>query len=386
MRVLSLAHTIWTDRWLNRQQLLSRIGTQATVLYSNAAWYTWSHRDPSWQAGLWLGDFQQHDSVNVESVPKWLMRSPRFPRLDHAVIGLQVRRWRSWLDRHGDGPLVLHLFHPDFAIYVDHIQYDTLIYHPYDLFEHMPGWLPHQQRAEGELLQRADQVIVSSEPTGRRLSERGARRVDVIPNGVDLRLFDDAIRVAPPPPEDLSRIPSPRIGFIGSLQPSIDFQLVAALAERRPQWQFVFVGGRSPRLDDEYTRIGVARCEAMSNVHFLGIKHRDAVPAYMLNMDVNTMFWRVGHGMWAELSYPLKLQEYLACGLPIVTADIQAVKPFDDQLAIASGVEGWELAIRDALEGRSPGTTEGRRSIAARNGWDARAEQLVAVMRRLVER
>lgn len=382
MRVLALAHTIWTERWMNRQQLLSRVGKHTTVLYSNAAWYTWNRQDPRWQASPLIGRFDSMDNVTVEQVPRLLLRSPRFATLDRWVVRAQARRWTRWLKAHGEGPLLMHLFHPEFEVYIDEVRPDAVVYHPYDLYEHMPGWTSWLHEFEDRVLRRADRVITSSEVTARRLTERSGAEVTVIPNGADIQLFGAARRADAPCPGDLAQIPMPRIGYIGSLQPTVDLLLLANLARRHPEWHIVFVGDRSPSVD-EATAEGLRQCELLENVHFLGMKSREAVPGYMLNMDVNILCWRVGEGLWADAAYPLKLQEYLACGKPVVTSDIAAVQPFADVLRIAHDVDDWDLAISEAVSGRGPGDSAARIAVAERNSWDDRAVRLLACLDQL---
>lgn len=382
MKILALAHTIWTERWMNRQQLLSRIGRHVPVLYSNTPWYTWNRTDPRWAKSPWLGAIEQRDHVAVDVVPRWMTRSPRLWPWDRWVVSKAASRWRTWLDQAGTGPLVLHLFHPEFENYIEAVQPDKVVYHPYDLYERMPGWTDWQHAAEDRALNRADLIVTSSAVTAERLQERSGKPVTLVHNGADTQLFAAARRANAPPPPDLMAIPEPRIGYIGSLQPTVDLLLLAELAQRHPDWHFVFVGDRSPMVD-EVAEEGIRRCEALPNVHFLGLKPREAVPAYALHMTVNILCWRVGQGFWADAAYPLKLHEYLACGRPVVTSDLVAVRPFSDVLRIASGVDDWDQALGDAIAGVAPGTSESRIATAERNSWDERADSLLKALRGL---
>ena len=121
MRIVSLASTIWTDRWMNRQQLLSRLGKRHAVVYSNAAWHTWDRHADEWKKAPLGGSFGKTDNVWVESVPGWMMRTPRWRWLNDFVLAQHARRWREFLRDKSEGPLVLHLFHPAYADYVDHL-------------------------------------------------------------------------------------------------------------------------------------------------------------------------------------------------------------------------------------------------------------------------
>lgn len=380
MRIISLASTIWTERWMNRQQLMSRLGRRNTVLYSNSSWHTWDRHDVRWKQTSWGGDFKFRDNVWVESTPRWMMRNPRFGVFDQAVTRMHAARWRSWLATRGHGPLVLHMFDPAYVDYIDQVRPDAVVYQPYDGFAFMPGWSDRLEAAERHLLARADAVITPSETLSAALENKSKRPVCVVPNGVDIELFENALAARPPAPPDLGSIPHPRLGYCGWLESHVDLSMVAELATRHPDWHFVFVGGRTPHADGRLVR-ELAQCEGKRNIHFLGPKHRTEVPAYMLNMDVNTICWRLEKGSWADFGYPLKLQEYLACGRSIVSADLHLVRTkLSHLIRTASSVDEWDVAIQEVLRTGGPGSPAERTAVARENSWDRRSEQLQAIL------
>ena len=120
-------------------------------------------------------------------------------------------------------------------------------------------------------------------------------------------------------------------------------------------------------------------------MHFLGAKPVDRVPQYLVNMDVNLMFYRLSGQSWVTSGYPLKLHEYLAVGHPVVSVDLPTVRPFADVVRIADGVEDWLSAIQEALTAGGRGTVEQRRAVAAANGWDQRVASLDAWLKDLVK-
>lgn len=380
MRIISLASTIWTDRWMNRQQLLSRIGRRHAVVYSNASWHTWDRNSNEWQMASLMGSFRKIDNVWVDEVPAWMMRNPRLRLVNNFVLRRHAQRWCQFLSDKQKGPLVLHLFHPAYGDYIDHVRPDAVVYQPYDWFEFMPGWNEQLERAERALLARADCVITPSESFSKGLEKKAGREVRVVPNGVDIDMFDQARQAARPVPADLAAIPAPRIGYCGWLESHVDLSLIIELARRRPAWHFVFVGGRTPHKDDRL-EAEILACEAVPNIHFLGVKPRTDVPDYMLNMDVNAIPWRLEEGSWADVGYPLKLQEYMAAGRSVVSADLHSVRTLLSHVAqIARGPAAWEQAIADALDGKGPGTPAERIAIAHENGWDRRSDQLEKIL------
>ena len=69
-------------------------------------------------------------------------------------------------------------------------------------------------------------------------------------------------------------------------------------------------------------------------MHFLGNKSIDELPAYVQHMDVCTMFYEVND--YTKYIYPLKLHEYLAAGVPVVSSRIESLCQFGDVVNIAS--------------------------------------------------
>ena len=378
MRIVGLAPNRWHDQWVNRQQLLSRLGLKHSVLYSIGAWSVWDRDSIEWRRAKPFGAFHHADNVVIEEAPKFLLRWPRWPHLDQFVIRAHAQRLARHLNRGEASPLLTLLFHPGFLPYAQFLRSDFLIYHAYDLFEGTPGWNAELEALEVALLRKADLVTTVSETIARRLREKVEREIRVLPNGVDLAAFDISSKGTQAGiPEDLARISRPRLGYIGSLHFQIDYGLVAKLAEAQPEWNFVFVGGGPRGIDrDERAEKELELCRKCPNVHFLGEKHRTEVPAYLSNMDVNLMLYRLSNETWIKSIYPLKLHEYLAVGKPVVSADVPAVREFSGVVRIAAGFADWRQAIEEALRSGGIGTRSERRAVAAQNSWDARAAML----------
>jgi len=373
--IVALAPQDWHGQWVNRQHLLSRVGRNHTVLYSTGGWFVWDRRSDEWRRAPWGGRLQEIDNVRVDESPRWLMRWPRFPLWDRAVMRLQVRRWIAALRRVAPGPLIAYICHPSFFPYVNLIGADRIVYHVYDLYDHQPNWTSELDRHERELLKRADLVFCPSEMLAQALREKVERPVEVLPNAANVALFFEATACSVEDPPDLREIARPRIGWIGSLHPQVDYGLIAALARRRPDWNFVFVGGKVAHVEEPAER-EYQECRSLPNVHFLGYKHRDEIPAYVVNMDVHLLCYRMSDASWVKVAYPLKLHECLASGRPLVSSDLQMLRVHSDVIRFASGLDEWETAIAHALAEGGVGTPDERRAAARNNSWDVRAQQL----------
>jgi len=358
---------------MNRQQILSRLAKRGVpVLYSTGQWNVWQRKDADWQQASPFGYIQLSDSVHVDHAPKWLLRFPSHPYIDQLSLSLGSRRLKRLIQQRQEGPYLLHIFNPEFQPYAEKLRPSRLVYHAYDLFEHTPGWNRAAAEQEAWLLKHADLRIASSEAIAQVLADKCGKEVRVLPNGADVAAFQQA-RMNGAVPADLRNIPRPIIGYVGRMNRKVDFALIAELAARRSEWQFILLGPIAS-LDHE-TKQGLDRCRSLGNVHELGERRYFELPAYTANLDVAIMPYRVGPGLWTGSGYPLKLHEYLASDKPIVSQFLPSLAPFREVLSFASGADEWEHEIDFALKRGGAGV--GRRvSVAAENDWSVRADTI----------
>ena len=377
---LVIAPNPWDGPWMNRQQLLSRIGVDATVVYTTGV--PQRGRTKGGTGGL-RGRFVRRDHVWLDHPPAWLVR-PWKPRWLRQLVDRQAaRRWRQFAGRLGQKPLVAYLFHPKFWPYVAHLRPDRIVYHAYDLY-HLQGRGPYAFASEETALaQAADLVVASSPAIADHLRSRGARYVEVVENAADFDHFS-SVTTADPEPPDLAAIPRPRVAYVGALNRKVDFPLMLTLATALPGVHFVLVG-QLGRLDEACVS-AVTGLQGLPNVHFLGFKNPADLPAYVAHMDVNTMMYRLGDEVWTAGIYPLKLHEYLAAGRAVVSADLPTVRPFADVVRIALTPADWADAIRAAIRGEGTGTSAQRQARARENSWTSRAERLGRLLSAMISR
>lgn len=228
---------------------------------------------------------------------------------------------------------------------------------------------------EGErsaMLNRAHAAVCVSPPLVEEAERAGVEEVLLLPQGVDNATIAEAAGEGPA--LDLADVPRPRIGLLGTITPRIDFALVDEVVSRRPDWQFVFVGGISALFPDLKRDIPFQR---QPNVHFLGERDRRETGRYLAGFDAAWVPYN-----WSDFnkaSNPLKVLEYLAAGLPVVAPEFPAlVGAVADATLIPETAQpgDWIEALEAALERRSDKDRTARRSFAAANGWGARTEVL----------
>ena len=94
---------------------------------------------------------------------------------------------------------------------------------------------------------------------------------------------------------------------------------------------------------------------SLPNVHFLGEKPVNELPAYTQHLDVCTMCYVIND--YTKFIYPLKLHEYLAAGRPVVATPMRSLQQFAAVIELATTEDEWSHALEQSLsaEGESPG-------------------------------
>ncbi len=192
-----------------------------------------------------------------------------------------------------------------------------------------------------ELTEEADMVFVTAQGLydDRKVHNRN---LYYSPNGADVVHFSRARLETTEIPADLSAIGEPRIGFVGSLSDWIDYELISKIARRYPEYNIVLIGPVKRGMD-------IPELRNIQNVHLLGKKSLDELPGYLKGFDcaINP-FGRVGI---AEKVNPLKVYEYLAAGVPVVSIDMPEIMNLEGAIYIARNdgefLEGVDMVIKE---------------------------------------
>ena len=375
LNIVALSPSPWDGQWVNRQQLLSRLGKKHQVAYSMGAWSVWDRADPQFAAAAWAGRFDRKDDVAVDRPGRNVLRWPRVPTWDAWAIRLHARRLRAAFERRG--LVVAYICHPMYWPYVKALRPDFVVYHCYDLYENQPGWSPALDAAERALLAAADLAFSPTTMLSDILISKVSRPVRTLTNAADVQAIFSAVEQKVAIPVDLANIPAPRFGYVGSIHPQLDLAVVAELAQRHPEWHFVLIGPEY-KVADLHALPAYQACRQRPNVHLLGERHRSLIPAYLLHMNANLMFYKVGADSWTHVAYPLKLHEYLASGHPVISVELPMVREFAPLVTFVTGLDNWEAALASALSNPGDADMQARRAVAAQHGWETRVRELNA--------
>ncbi len=317
--------------------------------------------------------------VNVEN-DLWVMSPLAVPlpgnnlarAVNRSIVSSQLHAFRSSL---GIERFQLWTFLPNTADYIGTFGEECSVYYCVDEWS-LFSYVDREQTvaAERALLEKVDAVFAINLPLAEAKRSLNPRTF-VCPHGVDHALFAKALERTTAVPPDLADLPRPRIGFYGTLRDWVDFELIAHVARKRPDWAIVLIG-------QQFADLSPLR--GLRNVYLLGQKLHRELPAYCKGFDVGMIPYRIDERM--TFVNPLKLREYLSAGLPVVSTPVPEVTRLSHLAHVAATHDDFLAAIDRALNETSP-AARGARSLAMRDEtWAARVAQVTRTVDEISER
>lgn len=254
---------------------------------------------------------------------------------------------------------------------------------------------PHADRlreVEETIIKRSDQVFANSQQLA-DYCRRWRDSVQVFPPGVDMDKFpldgggtsDAAFNLRPENGSNANcdyaprSLPRPVIGYVGGLHRFVDYDLLIEAARARPDWSWVFIGA---------VQTSVSQLEALPNVFLIGQKNHEALASYINAFDVCLIPYLV-NAATATVA-PVKLNEYLAMGKPVVSTKLPTVLEFNraHNILITTNNEPKQFisAIEDALaQPKVLPLIVSRREVAALNDWKVRFASMNELLGRVIK-
>ena len=235
------------------------------------------------------------------------------------------------------------------------------VYYLRDYMLTVPYFRRHGPWAEAQLLRQADVVAANSIYLADYAREHNPLHSHYIGQGCVLARYQAHRSYSVP--ADVAAVPRPIIGFTGLLTVlRLDSDLLVALARRRPAWSFVLAGP-----EDEHFQ--QSPLHALPNVYFLGRKAPEELPAYLSHFDVCINPQAVNEVTVGN--YPLKIDEYLAMGKPIVATYTRTMELFQDHVHLARGEDEWIALVEKALTEHDDVRAQAGIAFAQSHTWAA---------------
>jgi glycosyltransferase involved in cell wall biosynthesis len=251
----------------------------------------------------------------------------------------------------------------------------TLIYHIVDENSAFTGTDKNAIRMlEQRLMEKSDCVFVSADVLYQNKRHHN-QNTYVVTHGVDVAHFRKACDAETAIPADIQSLRKPVIGFFGLIADWVDLELFRFLALKRPDWSFVLIGKvqTSPKPID-----------GLANIHLLGQKPYASLPGYAKAFDVALLPFVMNELTLA--TNPLKLREYLAAGLPLVSSAIPEAEKLGHVLHIARDHAQFLDAIQRIVDSGRTGPQLSISQQMEAESWDAKVEQLSGILMDLKSR
>jgi glycosyltransferase involved in cell wall biosynthesis len=223
------------------------------------------------------------------------------------------------------------------------------------------GAPPELIRRERELLSVAD-VVFAGGPKIWKAKREFSANCHSYGCGVDVAHFGKARAAETVVPDDIARLPGPRIGYFGVVDERMDYDLLSKLAAAHPEWSVVIIG--------PVCKVDPADFPQHANLHFLGGRDYDQLPAYVKGLNVCLMPFAINEA--TEFINPTKALEYMATARPIVSSAIEdVVLQFSEIAGIAHSHEEFIAMCEQAVAAPDAAAIMRGVEMTQRNTWEA---------------
>ena len=342
--IICFSHLRWNFVFQRPQHLMTRFAQSSRVLF-------WE--EPSYVAGLDTPGLQV-ESCALSGVT---VITPQLPEDSDRARECDTIRQLIDLYLLGEaGPFIRWYYTAMMLPFSEHIPADCIVYDCMDELANFKGAPPELLPREQRLLSQADLVFTGGYSLYEAKKDRH-RAIYPFPSSVDAAHFAKA-RFGRE--EEGAQERRPRFGFYGVVDERMDLDLLATLADARPQWDIEIIG--------PVVKIAEGDLPRRANLHYPGPRDYEQLPDCVRQWDVALMPFAINDA--TRFISPTKTPEYLAAGCPVVSTpiadvvrhygDIDAVfiaergetfvAACDAALALARGNDDW-LGKADELLG-----------------------------------
>jgi len=371
--------------WTNRQRIMLELAKRHRVLYVEPpklpllqAYKTVARVMPEQRTHRWFGRLLKPEKreSNFWVLAQLAIVPERWPTGRRLNARFNASMLRRRLKRLGVDDPIVWVYSPDAVSVVDHLGFERVVFDAVDDYPAQPYYRRHLRGIEDDqmrIARRAAVIFTSARKLQAQFSQYNSHCY-YMGNAADVEHFSTPSVAAEP--NELAHIPHPRVGFVGALDDyKVDADLLRAVAELQPTWQFVLIGpegvaGKSSR---------ASALRELPNVHMLGARPHSDLPAYLSGMDACIIPYRLNR--YTESCFPLKFFEFLAAGKAVVSTPLPELLPYASLARLAATAEEFVRALEAALREDSPELREARLAIARENTWGAKADR----MQRIVE-
>lgn len=271
------------------------------------------------------------------------------------------------------GRLKKHRFYSPDILYIDNLTYwfladllkpGKIVFRVMDNYMGIPGVGPATRQTFAWLCSKVDVVVYTARGLAKIIKSYEPRSSLFVPNGVDLdRFVQDDLAL----PDEYRHIKDPIAVYVGDMDERFDFDLLEYVAKRLGHVSFVLIGPGK--------RVG-SRFTSRDNVYKLGRKPYSQLPSYLRHARVGIIPFNTGkYPALIDTICPLKLFQYMACGLKVVSTRWKELELMNSPATLCRSKNEFAEAVdRAATVKYDP---KPFLAYASQAGWDKRARLIL---------
>jgi teichuronic acid biosynthesis glycosyltransferase TuaH len=366
--------------WFNTENLYREIDRESVSVlllkcqdYLNG-WrrglYPWSRECRLRQCGsaMWEQQFV---------LPSGWMKS--YPRLGMRPIARSIRSWWGTQPQGWCNGLVMT--YPHYLHLRELADPDVSIYYCIDDFSlYWPRKAECIRALELDIVRAADATVCVSRLRTeelRSLIPAAASRIHHIPHGAPTPFISEHPLMRPAEsPMDLAHLPRPYLGYVGSLEDRVDWELMDQISRTFADASIVVVGRMKEPVPEPWWE-SCARFLSRPNVHAMGWRPQQDLARYYQAFDVTLIPYRIDHA-FNRVCNPTKIMDAMGSGRPIVAMAIPECRLHAERFHVVENAEEFTSAVRQILDQESDdGRAAVRHAFALANSCHGITERIL---------
>lgn len=388
--IIIIAAEPWENyTWRRRHHVAWALAKNNRVLFVEPPYSLFSpfkNKYISWRQLLNMGRLK-HRGRNLYSysplklIPLTILPSANIEKINKKAIFCQVRKAVKKLDM--KKPILWTYFCLDQYEYYGVFGEMLTITDCYDKFTTSFGFERTQDyqmkicELQNKLLERADIAFATSKELYEDIKK--IKPVSYyIPHGVDVDMYLKNDKPHHRVFKHLEKIRKPILGYLGSIQHKIDFELLRYIAASHPEWSLVLVGKTA--INNATDMSAWNELKEMENVHYFKEVERECIPSILNHFNICMLPFKKIE--WQHYAANLKIWEYLAAGKPMLAINQCADYTCNDLMYVVDNKFAFEKAVERILSSGENGSLfEERREFAMKNSWDIRIQQMLTIIK-----
>lgn len=269
-----------------------------------------------------------------------------------------------------DNPIIITAYNPMYGLpMIGELNEYLNVYYCYDGMDTQR----HKSRIyniEQQFCRQVDGIITTSDYLNSEKQNLNAQSY-VVKNGVDFKLFEPHTKksVSTPSAEK-------KVGYIGTLDFRFDIDIMEYAIQELPQVLFEFTGYLLNQNIKE-------RLSKYDNVAFFKSVKAHEVPELLSKYDLGIIPYKMDEVN--KNIYPLKINEYLAVGVPVVMTAFANLTDFKSMVKAAENKALFKSYIENELKNDNDLLIKERIEFAKLNSWESRVVEFGNFLEKIIE-